>query len=78
VRCGGTVTTDTTLHADLTDCQNNGIVIGADDITVDLHGHTIDGDGTLAGCPVVRASMGDLVWLRAVSARRPVELMGRR
>jgi parallel beta-helix repeat protein len=50
--CGTTITTDTTLDADLLDCPNNGIVIGADDITLDLNGHRIDGDGTeFADCP---------------------------
>ena len=51
VSCGDTITTDTTLHHDLVNCPNNGIIIGADDITLDLNGHTIDGDGTeAAGC----------------------------
>jgi parallel beta-helix repeat protein len=51
VSCGDTITADTTLDTDLVDCPNNGIVIGADDITLDLNGHTIDGDGTeFAGC----------------------------
>lgn len=45
VACGDTVTSDTTLVNDLTDCPNNGVVIGADDVTLDLNGHTIDGDG---------------------------------
>ena len=50
--CGDTVTVDTTLDADLLDCPSNGIVIGADDITLDLNGHTIDGDNTLVDpCP---------------------------
>jgi large repetitive protein len=45
------ITTDTTLHKDLVNCPNNGIIIGADGITLDLNGHTIDGDGTpAAGC----------------------------
>ena len=49
--CGDTITTDTTLHQDLVNCPNNGIVIGADDVTLDLNGHLIDGDGTpAAGC----------------------------
>ena len=52
VSCGATITTDTTLDSDLVDCPNNGIVIGADDITLDLNGHRIDGDGTeFADCP---------------------------
>jgi hypothetical protein len=50
-KCGDTITTDTTLHKDLVDCPNNGIVIGADNITLDLNGHLIDGDGTpTSGC----------------------------
>ena len=30
------------LTADLTNCPGDGLVIGADGITVDLNGHTID------------------------------------
>jgi parallel beta-helix repeat protein len=48
VDCGDTINADTTLDSDLLDCPNNGIVIGADDITLDLNDHTIDGDGTPA------------------------------
>jgi parallel beta-helix repeat protein len=47
VGCGDTITTDTTLDSDLLNCTNNGIVIGADNITLDLNGHRIDGDGEL-------------------------------
>src|SRR5436190_20592919 len=51
VICGDTITADTTLHHDLVNCPNNGILIGADGITLDLNGHLIDGDGTpAAGC----------------------------
>jgi parallel beta-helix repeat protein len=51
VDCGDTITADTTLDSDLLDCPNNGLVIGADGVTVDLNGHRIDGDGTeFAGC----------------------------
>src|SRR5215216_7586811 len=50
-KCGDTITADTTLHHNLVNCPNNGIVIGADNITLDLNYHTIDGDGTpAAGC----------------------------
>jgi parallel beta-helix repeat protein len=52
VSCGDTITADTTLDSDLVDCPNNGIVIGADDITLDLNGHTIDVNGALEDpCP---------------------------
>src|SRR5881296_2888162 len=47
--CGETITQDTTLDSDLLDCPGDGIVIGADNITLDLNGHTIDGSG-LSGC----------------------------
>jgi parallel beta-helix repeat protein len=47
VRCGDTITSDTTLDSNLVNCPNNGIVIGADNVTLDLNGHTIDGDGQL-------------------------------
>jgi parallel beta-helix repeat protein len=51
VSCGDTISADTTLDSDLVDCPNNGLVIGADNVTLDLNGHTIDGDGTpAAGC----------------------------
>jgi parallel beta-helix repeat protein len=51
VDCGEKITRDTRLDRDLVDCRNNGIVIGADNVTLNLNGHTIDGDGTpAAGC----------------------------
>jgi parallel beta-helix repeat protein len=52
VSCGATITSDTTLNLDLTNCPNEGIVIGADNITLDLNGHTVGGDGTpVPSCP---------------------------
>jgi parallel beta-helix repeat protein len=49
--CGDTITTDTTLRKDLVNCPNNGIIIAADHITLNLNGHRIDGDGTeFGGC----------------------------
>jgi parallel beta-helix repeat protein len=48
VGCGDTITRDTKLKSDLVDCPGDGIVIGADDITLDLNGHTIEGDGVLS------------------------------
>jgi parallel beta-helix repeat protein len=44
ISCGDTITADTTLHADLSNCPGDGLTIGADNITLDLNGHTIDGD----------------------------------
>ena len=50
VACGDTITRDTTLHADLINCPNNGLVIGADNLTLNLNGHTIDGDALTSAC----------------------------
>src|SRR5215211_8141215 len=44
-KCGDKITADTTLHKDLVDCPNNGLRIAADNVTLDLNGHLIDGDG---------------------------------
>jgi hypothetical protein len=52
VSCGETITVDTALDSDLVNCPNNGIVIGADDITLDLNGHTVAGNGhPVKPCP---------------------------
>jgi hypothetical protein len=41
LHCGETITKDTKLTKDLSDCPGVGIRIGADGITLDLDGHTI-------------------------------------
>jgi parallel beta-helix repeat protein len=52
ISCGDTITVDTKLDRDLLNCPNNGLLIGADNITLDLNGHTISGDGKLVRrCP---------------------------
>ena len=50
IGCGDVVTADATLDSDLSDCPGDGIVIGADGISVDLNGHTIDGDDSNRVC----------------------------
>jgi hypothetical protein len=49
--CGAVVTQDTTLTGDLLDCPGNGLVVGADGITIDLNGHTISGQIISGGSP---------------------------
>jgi hypothetical protein len=51
VQCGQPILTDVTLRADLT-CAGDGLVVGADGVTVDLGGHTVRGDGTGVGVAV--------------------------
>jgi Periplasmic copper-binding protein (NosD) len=48
VTCGQVIESDTTLDSGLTNCPGPGLVIGADGITLDLNGHTIDGTGGTA------------------------------
>lgn len=50
VSCGQTITQDTVLDSDVGPCPTNlahGIVIGADNITLDLNGHTVSGTANL-------------------------------
>lgn len=52
--CGSVITANTTLDADIGPCAGDGIIIGADNITLNLNGHHIfgtpgPGDGNQAG-----------------------------
>lgn len=49
VHCGQVIDKTTRLDADLLDCPGNGVVIGADNIVLNLAGHTIDGTGSGQG-----------------------------
>ena len=58
--CGAVVTKSTTLQRNLTNCPGDGFVIGADNLTLDLGRHTIDGTAPPAtagtGSPAITAS----------------------
>lgn len=41
VQCGDIITTDTRLDSDLGPCPGNGLIVRADNVTLDLNGHTI-------------------------------------
>ena len=54
IGCGTTITASTTLHSDIGPCSGDGIIIGANNITLNLNGHEIfgtpgPGDGNQAG-----------------------------
>lgn len=51
VQCGQTLTHSVKLSKDLVNCPGDGLVIGANGITVDLNGHTVDGVVTQTDCP---------------------------
>jgi parallel beta-helix repeat protein len=52
--CGSLVIQDTVLTHDIGPCPGDGLVIGADGVTLDFNGHTITGTGGGAG---VRTSL---------------------
>lgn len=52
VTCGQVITTNTTLSNDVGPCPGNGIIIAADNVTLDLNGHTVTGN------PQARAAQG--------------------
>jgi parallel beta-helix repeat protein len=53
VSCGQTLTESTIVDNDLDNCPGDGLVAGADGITIDLNGHTIDGQTLPTGTGVV-------------------------
>ena len=50
IKCGQTLTQSVRLTDDLVNCPGDGLVIGADGITVDLGGRTLDGVPFAPGC----------------------------
>ncbi|WP_214408863.1 NosD domain-containing protein [Sphaerisporangium fuscum] len=55
--CGTVLLTSVKLTEDLT-CTGDGLVIGADNVTVDLNGHTVSGSGTGRGIGSSDSSAG--------------------
>lgn len=51
VYCGQTITASITVANDLT-CSGNGLFVGADNVTIDLGGHVLRGDGTGVGVTI--------------------------
>lgn len=51
VHCGQTITTSITVANNLT-CSGNGLFVGADNVTIDLAGHVLRGDGTGVGVTI--------------------------
>ena len=54
VGCGSLITTDTTLDSDVGPCAGDGLIVAADDVTLDLGGHTVSGAGTGPSVRVAR------------------------
>ena len=49
IRCGSVITKDTTLLNDVAACPGDGLIIGADNITLNLNGHRILGQSRKTG-----------------------------
>jgi parallel beta-helix repeat protein len=61
VSCGQTLTESTILENDLVNCIDDGLVAGADGITIDLNGHTIDGRTIPTGSGIVISGFDGVV-----------------
>lgn len=73
VTCGAVLTEDTQLDTDLANCPGDGLVIGADNITVDLNGHQITGSGS-SGSVGIRNEGYDGVILEGGQILAPIGL----
>ena len=60
VSCGDVVTADVLVENDLAGCPENGLVIAASDVAVDLNGHTVSGTGAGTGI-LVAAPEGEAI-----------------
>jgi parallel beta-helix repeat protein len=60
VQCGDVISQDTKLDSDLIDCPGDGVVIGANGITLDLAGHLVDGIRTPHSAGVRNTSFADI------------------
>ena len=61
VGCGQTLTESTVLENDLVNCVADGLVAGADGITIDLNGHTVDGRTLVTGNGVLISGFDGVV-----------------
>lgn len=61
VRCGTTIRTNITLRTDLRGCAHDGLVVGANHITINLNGHTLDGTGNRLSAGVRVAGFKDVI-----------------
>ena len=66
--CGSTITSDTTLAADLS-CPGDGLVIGASKVVLDLGGHTVDGRGTAFGAGSLGTGVRLSPWASGVTVK---------
>src|SRR5688572_5404212 len=54
VTCGSVITADTKLDSDIGPCVGDALIVGADDVTLDLGGYTVTGTGSGAGVRVAQ------------------------
>jgi len=59
--CGAQITGDVRLDNDLT-CVGNALLVAGDDITIDLNGHTLTGNGT--GNGIIVSASHRVIWTR--------------
>ncbi len=49
IKCGDSITINTTLSKDILDCTNYGLIIGKDSVFLDCQGHAITGNNAVTG-----------------------------
>ena len=54
VTCGSVITTDTVLDGDIGPCPGDALIIGADNVTLDLGGYAVTGSGSGAGVRIAQ------------------------
>ena len=69
VSCGEVIYTDVRLESDLVNCPGYGLVVGADDVTVNLNGHMISSSGETIGALGVFAALHTGVTVKNGSIR---------
>ncbi len=68
--CGDVITEDTTLEHDLLDCPGDGLIIGADNVTLRLNGFMID---SLHPAPDVFSELRSSMAKRTVSMEEMID-----
>ncbi len=64
VMCGSTITTNTTLTADVGPCLGDGLIIGANNVTLNLNGHRVFGTFVQRPPFPISTAIGQVVGIR--------------
>ena len=57
IGCGTVILDSVTLNDDVSGCAGDGLVVGADNVTLDLGGHSVSGTGTARGIVIAGSNV---------------------